>query len=452
MKGRILVVDDDVDMCRLLEQALRNDYKVDWRTSVQAALELMQIEQFDTVVTDLHLPSSGGLELCERVVSTRPDTPVIVLTGFGSMESAIGAIRAGAFDYLTKPVDMAALEVAVGRAVAHSQLRAEVKRLRHAVQTASRSGALIGESKRMQRLYELLDRVSDTDTTVLVTGESGTGKELVARELHARSRRAKAPFVAINCAAVPANLLESELFGHAKGAFTDAKESRDGLFVQAHGGTLFLDEIGEMPLEMQVKLLRVLQESKVRPVGANIEKSFNIRLIVATNRDLEEEVEAGRVREDLYYRINVVTIDVPPLRARGRDVLLLAHAFLKRTAQKLERNVTSISADAAQKLLDYDWPGNVRELENCIERAVTLTRNEELGVEDLPDKIREYVSKQWVVHGNSPEEFVPLRELERRYILRVLEALNDNKTQAAKILGLDRRTLYRKLDRIAEES
>jgi two-component system response regulator HydG len=380
---------------------------------------------------------------------------VIVITGFGSLESAIGAIRAGAFDFLTKPIDTQALRVAVDRAAAHSSLRAEVRRLRRAVERVSREGPLVGESPRMRKVYEMIERVADSDATVLITGESGTGKELVARALHNRSPRSKGRYLAVNCAAVPPNLLESELFGHVRGAFTDAKSDREGLFVRASGGTLLLDEIGEMPPEMQAKLLRVLQEAKVRPVGGDREIPFDVRILAATNRDLEEDVEVGRFREDLFYRINVVNIDVPPLRDRGNDVLLLAHSFIERLAARASNGdgdrPEQLDPRAAQKLVDYDWPGNVRELENCIERAVTLSRGPRIEVEDLPDKIREHPAQRWVLHATSADEIIPLRELEKRYIRRVLEATGGNKAEAARLLGLDRRTLYRKLERLVED-
>jgi two-component system response regulator HydG len=286
---------------------------------------------------------------------------------------------------------------------------------------------------------------------VLICGESGTGKELVARWIHRNSRRSDKPFVAVNCAALPENLLESELFGHAKGAFTDAKAERKGLFLQAEGGTLLLDEIGEMPLTMQPKLLRALEENRLRPVGGDREVSFDVRLITATNRDLQSEVDEGRFREDFYYRINVIQIELPPLRARGADVLLLAQHFVERVASRSGRNVTGISGPAGEKLLNYSWPGNVRELRNVMERAVALTRFEKIAVDDLPEKIRDYHRSQVFIGGDDPSELVTLDDVERRYIRHVLAAVGDNKALAARVLGLDRKTLYRKLQQ-AESS
>jgi len=286
---------------------------------------------------------------------------------------------------------------------------------------------------------------------VLVRGESGTGKELVAQALHKRGRRTAGPFVAVNCAAMPETLLESELFGHARGAFTDAKSARTGLFVQADHGTLFLDEIGTMPLGLQPKLLRALQQRTVRPVGSDTEVPFDVRLVAATNADLEAAVEAGTFREDLFFRINVIPIEVPPLRRRGNDVLLLAQRFLEEFASQAQKPVRGLTSAAAEKLLGYSWPGNVRELRNCIERAVALTRFEQLTVEDLPDKVRDAKRPAVLLAADDPSELVPMEEVERRYILRVLEAAGGNKASAARILGLDRKTLYRKLERWGAE-
>ncbi len=280
---------------------------------------------------------------------------------------------------------------------------------------------------------------------MLITGESGTGKELVARALHQRSRRRDQPFVAVNCAALPDTLLESELFGHVKGAFTDARNDRKGLFVQAEGGTLLLDEIGEMPLAMQPKLLRALEENKVRPVGSEKEVAFDVRLLASTNRDLETAVEEGRFRKDLFFRIDVIQVELPPLRARGADALLLAQHFIEDCAGRAGKQVVGMSEGVAEKLLAYSWPGNVRELRNVIERAVALTRFDKLTVDDLPEKIRDYRSSQVVIGGNDPGELVPLEEVERRYILHVLDCVGGNRTLAARTLGLDRKTLYRKL-------
>ncbi|AKV01558.1 Response regulator of zinc sigma-54-dependent two-component system [Labilithrix luteola] len=448
MKGQVLVVDDEQETCDLLEMGLvRHGFKVTTSTNAQRALELVAGQDFDVVLTDLSMPEMSGLDLCERVLGTRPNMPVVVITGQGSLETAIGAIRVGAYDFITKPVDPKLLFLSVSRAVQHRRLQDEVKRLRQAVAEGDAESQIVGQSSAMRRVYELISRVGESDASVLIHGETGTGKELIARGIHARSRRKDGPFVAINCAAVPHSLLESELFGHARGAFTDAKAQRTGLFVQASGGTLFLDEIGELPLDVQPKLLRALQERKVRPVGANHEIPFDARIVAATNRNLEDEVYEKRFREDLYYRINVVKIDVPPLRERGGDVLHLAQHFLKQFAQRNDKPTLELSTTGAEKLMAYNWPGNVRELENCMEHAVALARFDQITVEDLPEKIRAYRAERFVVAANDPTEIVTMDELERRYILRVLSLVGGNKSRAAQVLGFDRRTLYRKLER-----
>jgi two-component system response regulator HydG len=448
MKGRILVVDDDRNMCELLESGLRRrEFEVVSSVAADEAVSAMANQEFDVVVTDLNMRGMNGVELCERISGNQPDVPVIVITAFGSLDTAVAAIRAGAYDFITKPFEVQSLSLTLERAVQHRRLRQEVTRLRRVVSDSQHLGEILGASPAMKHVYDLLDRVAETDASVLITGESGTGKELAARALHARSKRQQGPFVAINCSAMPESLLESELFGHAQGAFTGAKEAHDGLFVRAHRGSLFLDEIGEMSLGLQPKLLRALQERTIRPVGGDAEVEVDARIIAATNRDLESAVEDKRFREDLFYRINVIHIDLPPLRARGSDVLLLAQHFVARYAGQFDKQVVGLSAAAAEKLMAYAWPGNVRELQNAIERAVALTRFEQLVVEDLPEKIRDYRRSHVLVTSDDPSELVPLEEVERRYILRALEALGGNRTLTARTLGLDRKTLYRKLQR-----
>jgi two-component system response regulator HydG len=446
--GQVLVVDDEQATCELLELMLRRQgHEVVWRTSARDAIELVAERDFDVVLTDLGMAAMTGAELCERILAIQPDVPVVVVTGDASLDAAVGAIRAGAYDFVTKPVDGAMLGLLVARALTHGRLRREVKRLRTAVVETQRFGRLLGESAVMKRVFDLVTRVAPSEASVLIMGESGTGKELIARAVHEHSARREGPFLAVNCAAMPATLLESELFGHVRGAFTDAKASRSGLFVQAHGGTLFLDEIGELPIEMQPKLLRALQERTVRPVGGDADVAFDARIVTATNRDLEAEVDAKRFREDLFYRINVVRLDAPPLRERGADVLLLASHFVQRFAARGTRPVKGIQAAAAEKLVAYDWPGNVRELENAMERAVALLRFDEVTVDDLPEKIRQYRAERLVFAADDVSEVLTLDELERRYIQRVLTLLGGNKSRAADVLGLDRRTLYRRIDR-----
>jgi two-component system response regulator HydG len=446
LNNRVLIVDDEQSMCELLEADLRlREVPCQWHTSAEEAFAELDQGEFGVVLTDLNMPGLNGLELCERIVANRPDIPVVVMTAFGSMETAVAAIRAGAYDFVTKPLQMDVLALVLERALQHHALQEQVKTLSEAVARTERFDELLGASPPMRTLYDHLDRVADSEASVLITGESGTGKELVARSLHKHSRRSGAPFVAINCAALPETLLESELFGHAKGAFTDARADRKGLFVQAEGGTLFLDEIGEMPPTMQAKLLRALEEGRVRPVGGAEEVAFDVRLLAATNRDLESAIEEDKFREDLFFRVNVIQVEVPPLRNRGTDVLLLAQHYLELFADKSKKQVVGISEATAERLLAYRWPGNVRELRNVVERGVALTRFDKLAVEDLPEKIRDYRGGQVLLGDSDPNELVALDEVERRYILHVLEAVEGNKTVAARTLGLDRKTLYRKL-------
>jgi DNA-binding NtrC family response regulator len=448
MKNRVLVVDDDPSLIAVLEAELsKRGYAVVLSSSPEDALARIasRADEFDIILTDINMAGVSGMDLCARAVALDPDIPVVVMTAFGSMASAVAAIRAGAYDYVTKPLDPDDLSMTLDRGLKEHALRREVRRLRRGLEGVERFHDMVGSSPEMKKAFELISRVAPTDTTILVTGESGSGKELVAKAIHARSTRANGPFVAINCAAMPESLLESELFGHTRGAYTDARQARRGLFVKATGGTLFLDEIGEMPLGMQAKLLRALQERMVRPVGGDSEVSFDTRIVAATNRDLDAEVAKRRFREDLFYRINVVRIDVPPLRARGRDVLILAKYMLLRCQPNGQR-VFGFKPAVVEAFLSYSWPGNVRELQNCIERAIALTEFDHIGVEDLPEKIRDFKKASVRIDHADPTELITVEELERRYIAQVLDAVSGNKTLAAKVLGFDRRTLYRKLE------
>jgi two-component system response regulator HydG len=447
-----LVVDDDAAMCSVLEVGLRRrGFEVATSTHAHDALARLRDEDFDALLTDLQMPGVGGIVLCTEALAIRPGLPVVVITAFGSLESAIAAMRAGAYDFITKPFDLDVLAMALRRAAEYAWLKQDVQRLKQELAERPRYSDIVGESSAMRRVYDLLERTRDSEVTVLITGESGTGKELVARALHDASARSHRPFVAVNCAALPEALLESELFGHAKGAFTGAQAQRSGLIVHAQGGTLFLDEIGEMSLAVQAKLLRALQERKLRPLGSDDEIAFDVRIISATNRDLLGAVEDGRFRSDLYFRINVLDIHLPPLRDRGNDVLLLAQQHLERTARNVGKAVHGLAPEAAAKLRAYEWPGNVRELHNCIERAVALTRFDHVTLDDLPDSVRKYAASHVLVVAESPGDFVGLEEVERRYILRVLAAAQDNRSVAARILGLDRKTLQRKLARWQQE-
>ncbi len=447
MARTLVIVDDEKEMADTLREAMElGGYKAASFTSVKDALEYIEKNDVEVLLTDLGMSEMSGIGVCEHVLGMQPDIPIIMVTGQSTVDAAVAALRAGAFDFITKPVDIKLLTLTVERAIADRQLREELKHLRQVVGGADNQ-KLLGTSSSMRKVNELIARIASSEAAVLVHGETGTGKELIARALHEASPRKNGPFIAINCAAVPLSLIESELFGHARGAFTDAKGDRTGLFVKAEGGTLFLDEIGELPIEVQPKLLRALQERKVRPVGSNDEVPFDVRLVTATNRDLEFEVFNKRFREDLFYRVNVVTIDVPPLRDRPGDVLVLAAHFLKRFAASSKKPEMAISQPAAEKLQAYAWPGNVRELENCIERAVALARFDQLTVEDLPEKIRAYRNDRFKVSVDDSTEVIPMDDVERGYILRVLNLVGGNKARAAQLLGFDRRTLYRKLER-----
>jgi two-component system response regulator HydG len=448
--GRALVVDDEQDLCELLVGELSDrGWEASYCTTARAALDhLLSHQEVDVVLTDLRLQEADGLELCRQIVDSRPDVPVVVMTAFGSFENAVAAIRAGAYDFVTKPIEADLVQIALERALRHRRLEAQLRMLSDA-DALKPFGEIAGESPPMRRLFDQLSRLADSDVPILILGESGSGKELVARALHAHGPRAAGPFVPVNCSVLPEALAESELFGHVRGAFTDARNDRKGLFEEANGGTLFLDEIGEIPLVLQPKLLRALEEREVRPVGSNEIRPVDVRLLCATNRDLEAAVEEGRFRDDLYFRVNVVQIEVPPLRARGDDVLLLAKVFLERAAKRQDKAVVGFSRAVAEKLLLYRWPGNVRELRNCMEHAVALARFEELSLEDLPARVRGAQARDLVVAGDDTTSMVPLEVIEERYILRVLEACGGNRTQAARTLGLDRKTLQRKLARYA---
>jgi two-component system response regulator HydG len=444
--SRILIVDDDAPMRDMLAQGLASERTcIETVAAAPAALSRVASGDIDIVITDLRMPGLSGLELCAQIVEQTSGLPVIVLTAFGDYETAVQAVRAGAYDFIAKPVRLDVLRLAVERALSHASLRREVRRLQSSLERTQRVGDLIGESRVMREVADIVARLAASGSSVLVTGESGTGKELVARALHQQSQ-VKGSFVAVNCAAIPEPLLESELFGYEKGAFTDAKTSRAGLFVEADGGTLFLDEIGELPLSLQPKLLRALQERTVRPVGGRKDVPFDARLVAATNRDLSLAVEEGRFRQDLYFRVNVIEIPIPPLRARGADVLLLATHFLKELGPRAKKEVLGLSPEVAEQFLKYTWPGNVRELSNVIERAIALTAHDHVTVADLPKHLVQN-RKAEVVIGSDASELVSLEEIERRYILHVLESVGGSRTAAAKILGLDRTTLWRRLER-----
>jgi two-component system response regulator AtoC len=446
-KSTVLVAEDDASMGAFLVRALgKRGFEVRHVPSGAEALAALEAGSFDVVVTDLHMRGMDGITLCKRIVERAAEVPVIVVTAFGSLDTAIQAIRAGAYDFITKPFEIDALELALARAIRHRVLREEVRRLRSQSPEQPPTGELVGRSEAMKRVFDVIHRVAETDVSVLLSGETGTGKEVVARAIHQLSRRSEGPFVAINCSAVPEALLESELFGHVRGAFTDARGPRKGLFQQASGGTLLLDEIGDMPMSLQPKLLRVLQERAVRPVGSDSEVPVDVRVLAATHRDLEAMVEERAFREDLFYRLHVVSVDLPPLRIRGNDVLLLAQHFLEQAARRARKEVRGLSTAAADRLLAYSWPGNVRELANCMERAVALTAHELVAVDDLPPRLREAAPRDDTTPALG-DELVTMDEIERRYVVRVMDAVKGNKSQAAQLLGWDRKRLYRKLQK-----
>ncbi len=447
LPGRILVIDDDQSLCELLVEDLsRRGHILSSALRVDEARELLHKEEVDVVLTDLNMPGTSGIDFCAELHANRPDLPVVIMTAFGSLETAIAALRAGAYDFVTKPVDLDLLSITLNRALQHRHLQEKVRLLKDQVRRQQPDDELLGESSALQQLKQQIARIADIDTSVLISGESGTGKELVARALHRQSKRCEGPFVAINCAALPENLLESELFGHVRGAFTDAKEGRKGLFLEANGGTLLLDEIAELPLALQPKLLRVLEDHKIRALGGSQEIDCDVRVLAASHRDLKDAVRSNSFRSDLYYRLNVINLDLPPLRDRGNDILLLALAFIRQLSQRFGKSVNGLAQPAAACLLAYHWPGNVRELHNVIERALALSVHDLLTVEDLPDQVRHPDGAAPLPASLvEPGTVLPLEEMERRYIHQVLNQLDGNRTLAAKLLGVDRKTLYRKL-------
>jgi two-component system, NtrC family, response regulator AtoC len=437
VEPRILVVDDEPREAELVTYALRRrGHTADHVSSAEECLARMQHAPAELALVDMMMPGMSGVELCHALREQYPETVAIMLTGRGDVGVAVDAMHAGVYDFLTKPLMPSVLELSIGRALAFMSLREQVMSVRECV-TADTPEPMSGA---FRKTLALAHQIAPSDVTVLITGESGTGKERVARAIHAHSPRRVAPFVAVNCSAMPLALLESELFGHARGSFTGAEQDRIGLFLHAGEGTLLLDEIGEMPLEMQAKLLRVLQQRTVRPVGGDTEVQVRARILAATSRDLEAEIAAGTFREDLYHRINVVSIEVPPLRERLEDVLLLAQVMLRRTAIRLGKPVRGLTPAAAQSILEYSWPGNVRELENCIEAAVTLCRLDEITVADLPPPLQRRGA--FGAAGESHTAgLLPLLEMKRRYVRTVLAMSGGNKSLTGRLLDVDRRTI-----------
>jgi DNA-binding NtrC family response regulator len=448
MVATVLIVDDERttrDLCRdvVVEAGLRTRTA----SNTEEALEILEQSPIDIVLTDLRVPQLGGLELLKRIREFHPQTAVIVLTQFGTIESAVEATRMGAVDYVTKPFHIPELRSKLERVVRTIEVDQENRVLREELRSRPGFGGLIGTSPKMQRVYRLIEKVSQHNYPVLILGESGTGKELVARSIHFSGARRSRPFVPVDCSALVATLIESELFGYVKGAFTGAMHSKQGLMEAAGNGTLFLDEIGDLPVDLQAKLLRALQEREIKPVGATERVAIEMRVIAATNRELESAVRHGQFRQDLFFRLNVVQIKLPPLRERKSDIHLLVSSFLDKFSVE-HGQAFKMADDAMARLISYDWPGNVRELENCIERAVALSSGPILHVVDLPSNLQSGSSERMP----RSDELVPLEELERRAILRALKEAGGDKLAAARLLGIGKTTLYRKLKQYGSES
>jgi two-component system response regulator PilR (NtrC family) len=453
-KARILVVDDERSMREFLEIFFRREgFGITTVADVDSAIVCLENDEIDVVITDMQMPERSGLDVLHAARDLSPETVVIVITAFASTDSAIAAMKEGAYDYITKPFKVDEIRLVVEKALEKKLLAVENRRLKTELRTQTKHRNIIGTSEPMQRIYELVSQVASTKTNVLICGESGTGKELVARAIHDQCSRIGRPFVALNCAAIPENLLESELFGHVKGSFTGAVQNKEGLFETAEGGTLFLDEVGELSLTLQVKLLRVIQEKTIRRVGGTSDKVVDVRLLAATNRRLEEEVAGGRFREDLYYRLNVIEIVMPTLRERAEDIPLLIRHFLEKFSAEVGRQVDSISDEVAEKLADYHYPGNVRELENIIERAVALSRSECIGVDALPRTVLDAHLRE--DGPRIPPEGVKLEALvddyERSLLGEALRASRGVKKHAAKLLGISFRSFRYRLEKLGLE-
>jgi DNA-binding NtrC family response regulator len=444
----ILIAEDEELMrailTRLLEEA---GYRVAAVSRAEEALERFAVDDVALVITDIRMAGMDGLTLLDHIKDIDSDALVIVMTAYSSVDSAVAALRKGAYDYITKPFVNEDLLQSVKNALRLRGLSRENRALRRELDRRYSFSEIIGTSPALQAVFRLVEKVSSTNTNILIEGESGTGKELIARAIHHNSPRSERPFVALNCGALPESLLESELFGHEKGAFTGAISSKAGLFRSGEGGTVFLDEVAEITPAMQVRLLRALQEHEVTPVGSSVPVPFDARIIAATNRDLEKEVSGGRFREDLFYRLNVIEIHLPPLRERREDIPLLVRSFIKRNSREQSATEKPVSTEAMSALINYNWPGNVRELQNAIERAFTLS-GEEIDLDSLPPRVREAAAAAGQAPVRDPDGLRPtLAEIERRHILDTLSAVNQDKARAANILGIDLSTLYRKLKR-----
>jgi DNA-binding NtrC family response regulator len=456
-RGRVLVVDDKENLLKLFEKILGDAYDLTTASDGGRALSLVASQEFDVVVTDLRMPGADGFEVLKAVKARAPDTEVVMMTAYATVQDAVQAMKDGAYDYLAKPFDPDAAALVVSRALERKRLREQAASLRREVEGIYSFHALVGKSQAMRDVYRLLEQAAGLDITVLLTGETGTGKELAARAVHYHSARKERRFVPVNCGALPSELVESELFGHARGAFTGATGAKAGLFEEAQGGTLFLDEVGELPLPVQVKLNRALQEREIRRVGDNAPVKVDVRIIAATHRDLKAEVAAGRFREDLFYRLHVFPVRLPPLRERREDIPLLAAHFLEKHAGAFHRNLAGLSPDALRTLTGYDWPGNVRELENAVERAVAVASGADVELRDLPPEVK------GAPEGALPPEVLarmPYREavdsardrVSRDYLVALMREFGGNVTRAADRAGMERESLHRLLKRYGVRS
>ena len=445
-KPRIMVIDDEESMCRFMQIMLQKEgYEVTSTVSTKEALEKIKNKDYDLVIADLMMPEMNGLELLSRAKSIQPRMNFIVMTAYASVDSAIEALKKGAFDYITKPFKIDEIKIAIKKSLEQRKITEENIKLKRQLKKEFGLHNLIGNSEEIIQMKRLVERVADTDSTVLIQGESGTGKELVAKAIHQLSRRVDQPFITINCAALPETLLESELFGHVRGSFTGAVKDKEGLFQVADNGTFFMDEIGVTSLAIQVKLLRVLEEKQFTPVGSTKPVEADVRLITATNTNLEEEVKLGNFRSDLYFRLNVIPIHIPPLRERKGDTELLIRYFIKKYCDKLGVEEKEIAPESLQSLISYSWPGNVRELENTIERAVLLNSAKAIDQSSLPQNILE--NKPLGLVRPVQPELPSLEAIEKAYIFWVLNQTDWQKTKAAQVLGIDASTLYRKIER-----
>ena len=449
---RILLIDDSPDILANLSEYLRNEgYEVETSADGEKALSMIERKFFDIILTDLMMPNLNGMEVLKYVTENSRDSICMILTGYGTIKNAVEAVKLGAFDYLTKPVKMDEILITLKRALEFRDLKRENQNLKNQLKRKYKFENIIGDSEKMHRIFETIEKVADTDSTILILGESGTGKELIAKAIHYNSYRREGPFVPVNCAAIPSELLESELFGHEKGAFTNAIRTRIGRFELANGGTVFLDEIGDMSPNLQSKLLRVLQERQFERIGGVKTVKVDIRIIAATHQDLKVTVQEGKFRQDLYYRLNVIPMQIPPLRERKSDIPLLAHQFLNYFNKSKKRRIQGIDREAMNHLSEYHWPGNVRELENIIERVVILTNNDTITVQDLPEKIQTLSREDHQLLFEIPEEGISLdhaiNEFEKKLILQALNKTGWIKNKAAQLLNLNRTTLIEKIKR-----